>query len=56
LAAWHYDTVGEDKVFLIPGPGDQWVESAPQAHLRFVDQQNDRLSERVKPLVRLLKQ
>ena len=56
MAAWHYDTVGEDKVFLIPGPGDQWVESAPQAHLRFVDQQNDRLSKRVKPLVRLLKQ
>lgn len=56
VPAWHYKTVGEDKVFLIPGPGDQWEESAPRAHLRFVTQQNDRLGKKVKPLVRLLKQ
>ncbi|TQN42363.1 hypothetical protein FHU33_1762 [Blastococcus colisei] len=56
VPAWHYNTVGEDKVFLIPGPGDQWEESAPRAHLRFVTEQNDRLGKKVKPLARLLKQ
>ncbi|WP_104526463.1 hypothetical protein [Blastococcus atacamensis] len=47
--------MGDDDVFWIPGPGDQWVESAPGAHLRFVNEQNDRLNKRVKPLARLLK-
>jgi len=56
VPAWLSHTVGEDRVFLIPGPGDEWTESAPSAHLRFVSEQNDRLSKRVKPLVRLLKQ
>jgi hypothetical protein len=56
VPAWLSHKVGEDRVFLIPGPGDEWTESAPLAHLRFVSEQNDRLNKRVKPLVRLLKQ
>lgn len=55
VPAWHCKTVGDDNVFWIPGPGDEWVESAPGAHLRFVNEQNDRLNKRVKPLARLLK-
>lgn len=39
----------------IPGPNDQWVVSAPKAHLEYVNRQNDRLGKRVKPLIRLLK-
>ncbi len=56
VPAWYYKTVGQDSVYLIPGPGDEWVESAPRAHLNFVNQQNERLAKRVKPLARLLKQ
>ncbi|WP_261568756.1 SMODS domain-containing nucleotidyltransferase [Frankia gtarii] len=56
VPAWHYKTAGEDRVFWIPGQGGLWAESAPRAHLRFVNQQNDRLGKRVKPLARLLKQ
>lgn len=56
VPAWLYKTVGDDRVFWIPGPGNQWTESAPRAHLRFVNEQNDRLNGRVKPLARLLKQ
>jgi len=56
VPAWLGKTVGDDLVFWIPGPGDQWTQSAPRAHLRFVNEQNERLSRRVKPLARLLKQ
>ena len=57
VPAWlHANNDGESRVFQIPGPGDRWVESAPRPHLRFVNQQNDRLNKRVKPLARLLKQ
>lgn len=56
VPAWLSRTVGDDNVFWIPGPGDQWVESAPGAHLRFVTDQNKRLNGRVKALARLLKQ
>ncbi|WP_194290585.1 SMODS domain-containing nucleotidyltransferase [Modestobacter roseus] len=56
VPAWLCKKVGEDRVFWIPGPGDQWTESAPHAHLRFVSEQNDRLGKKVKPLARLLKQ
>lgn len=56
VPAWHCKTVGTNKVFWIPAPGDGWAESAPAAHLRFVTKQNDRLGKRVKPLARLLKQ
>jgi len=55
VPAWLAKTVGGDEVFWIPGPDDSWAESAPAAHLRFVTQQNDRLSKKVKPLARLLK-
>ncbi|UOY01635.1 SMODS domain-containing nucleotidyltransferase [Blastococcus sp. PRF04-17] len=42
-------------VYWIGGRGDEWVQSAPAAHLAYVDRQNDRLGKKVKPLVRLLK-
>ena len=42
-------------VFRIPGPGDEWVESIPLGHNGFVSAVNDKLSKKVKPLVRLVK-
>ncbi|MGN7704999.1 nucleotidyltransferase domain-containing protein [Cellulosimicrobium sp. 22601] len=56
VPAWWQSSRGDDNIFQIPGPGDRWVESAPKPHLRFVNNQNDRLNKRVKPLARLLKQ
>ena len=53
--AWNYKEVGRYRVFLIGGRGDEWVESAPSAHLAYVDKQNDRLDKKVKSLVRLVK-
>lgn len=53
--AWYKgETEGWD-VYWIGGRGDEWVESAPAAHLAYVSRQNDRLGKKVKPLVRLLK-
>lgn len=56
VPAWFKNTVGGDNIFWIPGPGDEWTESAPAAHLNFVNEQNDRLGKKVKPLARLVKQ
>lgn len=56
VPAWPRKDFGGDQVFWIPGPRDEWAQSAPRAHLRFVNKQNDRLGKHVKPLVRLLKQ
>ena len=42
-------------MYWIAGRGDEWVLSAPGAHLAYVNKQNDRLSKKVKPLIRLLK-
>jgi hypothetical protein len=53
--AWFKETKSGYQVFWIAGRGDEWVLSAPAAHLAYVNTQNDRLSKRVKPLVRLLK-
>lgn len=53
--AWHKGEVRGHNVFWIAGRGDEWVLSAPRAHLAFVNRQNDRLGKKVKPLVRLLK-
>jgi hypothetical protein len=52
---WFEKAVRGFDVFWIGGRGDEWVLSAPQAHLAYVNEQNDRLSKKVKPLVRLLK-
>lgn len=48
-------TKGDVTVYDIPGRRDEWVQSAPKAHNDLVDEQNDRLGKRLKPLVRLLK-
>lgn len=53
--AFDIDTSRADDVFVIAGPNEEWVRSAPSAHNRYVSAQNDRLGKRVKPLVRLLK-
>jgi hypothetical protein len=42
-------------VFRIPGPNDEWIESIPLAHNSYVSEVNDRLSKKVKTLVRLVK-
>ena len=46
---------GDDEVFHIAGPNEEWVLSAPTAHNRYVSTQNDRLGKKAKPLIRLLK-
>lgn len=53
--AWPKDTKRGYRIYWIAGRGDEWVLSAPAAHLAYVNKQNDRLAKRVKPLVRLLK-
>ena len=53
--AWYKNDVRGHRVFWIAGRGDDWVLSAPQAHLAYVNRQNDRLGKKVKPLVRLMK-
>ncbi|MVU80849.1 hypothetical protein GPX89_26795 [Nocardia sp. ET3-3] len=53
--AYYSSRKGSDDVFVIPGPNEEWVESVPAAHNRYVSAQNDRLGKKVKPLVRLLK-
>tara|TARA_R110002073_G_scaffold186392_1_gene344966 strand:+ start:2074 stop:2931 length:858 start_codon:yes stop_codon:yes gene_type:complete len=55
VPAWYRDEVRGFNVFWIPGRGDEWILSAPAAHVAYVNRQNDRLSKKVKPLVRLLK-
>lgn len=53
--AWYKEQVSGFDVYWIGGRGDEWVLSAPGAHLAYVSRQNDRLSKKVKPLIRLLK-
>ena len=53
--AWYKSKTGGFEVYWIGGRADEWVESAPAAHLAYVNRQNDRLGRKVKPLVRLLK-
>jgi hypothetical protein len=52
---WYKEQVSGFNVYWIAGRGDEWVLSAPSAHLAYVNRQNDRLGKKVKPLVRLLK-
>ena len=52
---WFKETKTGHAVYWIAGRGDEWVLSAPAAHLAYVNRENDRLSKRVKPLIRLLK-
>lgn len=53
--AWFKETKAGFNVYWIAGRGDEWVLSAPAAHLNYVNRQNDRLSKKVKQLVRLMK-
>jgi hypothetical protein len=46
---------GGEEVFLIPGPGDTWRESAPKEHLQYVREADGLHSGKVKGLARLLK-
>lgn len=55
VPAYYQRSVGDTLVFWIPGRGDEWILSAPGAHLDYVNAQNDRLGKKVKPLVRLMK-
>jgi len=55
VPAWYKGRTAGYEVYWIAGRGDDWVESAPAAHLDYVNRQNDRLSKKVKQLVRLLK-
>lgn len=53
--AWYKERKNGFDVYWIGGRGDEWVLSAPRAHLEYVNRQNDRLGKKVKPLVRLIK-
>lgn len=54
-AFFHGLSGGGDDVFKIAGPNEEWVLSSPAAHNRWVSGHNDRLGEKAKPLIRLLK-
>lgn len=53
-AFWEKDTAS-GVVYEIPGRRNEWVLSAPKVHKQYVNRENDRLSKKVKPLVRLVK-
>jgi hypothetical protein len=55
VPAYYDRECGGVDVFRIPGPNDVWIESIPSAHNNYVSEINDRLSKRLKPLVRLVK-
>lgn len=55
VPAYFKRKVGDEFLLDIPGPADDWVESAPLAHNRFVTSVNTDLQGKVKPLVRLVK-
>lgn len=55
VPAFYWDQVKQQNVYEIPGRRDEWVHSAPAAHNALVNQQNDRLNKKLKPLIRLAK-
>jgi hypothetical protein len=52
---WYKEQVSGWNVYWIAGRKDEWVLSAPNAHLSYVNKQNERLNKKLKPLIRLLK-
>jgi hypothetical protein len=44
-----------NKIYHIPDTNDGWMYASPLAHNKYVTGQNDRLSKKVKPLIRFLK-
>lgn len=46
---------GGADVFHIPNRAGGWIQSSPDAHGRRIDNVNDRLGKKVKPLIRLMK-
>lgn len=55
VPAYYSHKVDGLRVYRIPGPGDEWLQSAPEAHSSYVNVVNDRLDKRVKGLIRLIK-
>lgn len=55
VPAFDSEDVGGNRVWKIPGRGDEWVKSSPSAHKAYVNAANDRLDKRVKPLIRFAK-
>jgi hypothetical protein len=55
VPAYYQRSVASTLVFWIPGRSNEWVLSAPDAHLAYVDRQNDRLGQKLKSLIRLVK-
>lgn len=53
-ARFYYDS-GDHPVYEIADGNDGWMAASPEAHNEFVSEQNDRLSKKVKPLIRFLK-
>lgn len=42
-------------IYDIPGRRDEWLLSSPESHKQYVNDINDQLSKKVKPLIRLVK-
>lgn len=55
VPAYGYRDQGDDWVLHIPGPNDEWIESAPISHNGYVNKQKDRLGAGAKSLIRLVK-
>lgn len=47
--------VGNVAQYDIAGYGSDWIRSSPSAHNKYVNQQNERLGGKLKPLIRLVK-
>ncbi len=44
-----------DAVYDIPGASSGWIESSPEAHLKYVNESNSKANKRAKPLARVVK-
>jgi hypothetical protein len=47
--------VGNMPYYDIAGQNDTWMQSSPQAHIKYVKQEDERLGGKLKPLIQLIK-
>jgi hypothetical protein len=55
VPAWLQSGTGDTRVYAIPGRSSGWIDSAPDAHLNYVNEANNSPSGGAKKLARLLK-
>ena len=55
IPAFHLERLMEFEVFIIADGSGGWKQASPLAHNSFVNEQNVRLGNKVKPIIRLVK-